>query len=176
MAGDTQDTWVENRSLDQKKRLVQWLKKVMRGADNLPTSQDDTSREGEMKAHPLQAADPDNRHRSPFHEYHEHHEILDEWREIPIKRKRRSTGNGSENSSARQPQSSGAVVPGNDDCGQGQGQEPSSAALPKHRARTKPKLVIVELGCGDSLHSLRIEAELMIRENPSGTASFSPQT
>lgn len=41
----------------------------------------------------------------------------------------------------------------------------------KRQKRNKAKMVVLELGCGDSLHSLRIEAELMVRENPSGTLS-----
>jgi NAD-dependent SIR2 family protein deacetylase len=40
-------------------------------------------------------------------------------------------------------------------------------SLCKDTQRLPPKLVVIELGCGDSIHSIRIEADVLIAENPS---------
>lgn len=122
--------------MEQKKRLLKWLKRVMRGTSESterPLIQSDTecTEKAEHGDLPCQA---------------EEYEDLEDWREVRPKRKRRSAG---------------STADASDTGGEDSKKSP--------RVRPKPKLVVVELGCGDSLHSLRIEAELMVRENPSGT-------
>jgi hypothetical protein len=89
----------------------------------------------------------------------EEYERLDEWREIRVRRKRKSD--------------SGAEV-AKEGGEEGETTKFEGSERPVRGRKNNTKLVVIEVGCGDSLHSLRIEAELMIRENPSGTILDEP--
>ncbi len=163
LASDTQDTWVEGRSLEQKKALLKWLKRVMRGLDSpddpaaatSPRVKEELDSSAEHSALLSSSTEQQNfRHQL---DDNEEYEQLDEWREIRARRKRKSESRKS----------------GGDDVVESEKAEQESANAregtpTQQRRRNTTKLVVIELGCGDSLHSLRIEAELMIRENPSG--------
>jgi hypothetical protein len=104
----------------------------------------------------------EQQHESGHHRYQqqllgedkEEYERLDEWREIRVRRKRKS------DSGADMAKEGGE---------EGETTKFEGSERPVRGRKNNTKLVVIEVGCGDSLHSLRIEAELMIRENPSGT-------
>lgn len=156
MASDTQDTWIEDRSLEQKKQLLKWLRKVMRGTEDNTVKTECTNNQDNAHQSQLQPEEAESMkiqlNDDSFDDLEEF-ELLEEWREIRAKRKRRSTGN------TDSPETLASCTNVNTE----QNKKP-------RRTRKKPKLVVIEVGCGDSLHSLRVEAELMIRENPSGSA------
>jgi hypothetical protein len=154
---------VEGRSLEQKTELLKWLKRVMRGLDS-PTDEhkmeEDAGDSAEFSAPSL----AEQQHESGHHHHQqqllgedkEEYERLDEWREIRVRRKRKS------DSGADMAKGGGE---------EGQTTKCEGSERPVRGRKNNTKLVVIEVGCGDSLHSLRIEAELMIRENPSGTIS-----
>jgi hypothetical protein len=167
--------------MQQKERLLKWLRRVMRGLDHnddddnggattIPSdtpggptflkkeeesSDSDAGRwslvggkqqeqqGGTGQHHPQGGRQANQR----FVEHEEEFERIDDWREIRAKRKRASVGEHQH-----------CLETGSGD----------SPVLQLGKRWSNMKLVVVELGCGDSLHSLRIEAELMSRENPSG--------
>lgn len=157
---------MEGRSLEQKKALLKWLKRVMRGLDSSddpaatsPRVKEQLDSSAEHSALSSSVEQQNFRHQL---EDNEEYEQLDEWREIRAKRKRKSESrksggeDGVESEKAEQ-----------------ESESAREGTPTQQRRRNTTKLVVIELGCGDSLHSLRIEAELMIRENPSGKQNSS---